>query len=78
MMDNIELEFEEPIPSAKSKKIIDIFELSKNRFWTATKGSKIVGTIGLSPLANGNLVLKSMFVDQSQRGLGVSDLLLKT
>lgn len=78
MMDNIVLEFEEPIRTKQSKKIMDVFELPDHQFWVATNGDKIVGSIGLLRLDNQNIVLKSMFVDQTQRGLGVSNLLLKT
>lgn len=78
MMDNISLEFEQPIRTTQSKKIIDVFELPNHQFWVATNGDKTIGTIGLVQLDNQNIVLKSMFVDQTQRGLGVSNLLLKT
>ncbi len=78
MMDNISLEFEQPIRTPQSKKIINVFELPNHQFWVATNGNQIIGTIGLQQLDDENIVLKSMFVDQMQRGLGVSNLLLKT
>jgi len=78
MMDNISLEFKEHIRTSRSKKIIDVFELPNHKFWVATNGNQIIGTIGLQQLDNENIVLKSMFVDQMQRGLGISNLLLTT
>lgn len=78
MMNNIVLEFEEPILTTQAKKIIDVFGLPNHRFWVAVNDDKIIGTIGLVQLGYQNIVLKSMFVDQTQRGLGVSNLLLKT
>lgn len=78
MMRDIALEFEEPIYSAHSKKIIDVFELPVNKFWVAINNNKVTGTIGLVKLSNENLVLKSMFVDKAFRGQTISNLLLDT
>ncbi|MFT3794103.1 GNAT family N-acetyltransferase [Flavobacterium sp.] len=78
MMQTIALEFEEPIFSAQSKKIIDLFALPNNTYWVATIQGQVIGTIGMTELAHGNVVLKSMFVDQVFRGHGVSGLLLAT
>ena len=78
MMEYIALEFEEPIFTEKSKKIIDVFSIQNNKFWVAINGEKVVGTIGMVKLTNENIVLKSMFVDKMYRGKGVSNLLLNT
>lgn len=78
LMESIALEFKEPIFSSSSKKIIDFFELPNHQFWVALNDSKLVGTIGILKLSNGNMVLKSMFVAKMCRGQGVSSLLLHT
>lgn len=78
MMEGIALEFKEPIFTTQSKKISDVFELANHRFWVATDGAKVIGTVGMVTLNNENLVLKSMFVDKEARGKGISDLLLST
>ncbi len=78
MMTEIAGEFSEPIFSPKSKKIADIAAFSNNRFWVAVCQDKAVGTIGLTTLSNHSIVLKSMFLVSSFRGLGVGKLLLKT
>lgn len=78
MMEAIALEFKEPIFTTQSKKISDVFELANHRFWVATDGAKVIGTVGMVSLNDENLVLKSMFVDKEVRGQGISDLLLNT
>lgn len=78
MMESIALEFKEPIFTEKSKKIIDVYLMPNNKFWVATNSNKVVGTIGVVKLANENIVLKSMFVDKTYRGQGISNLLLDT
>lgn len=78
MMKSIAQEFEEPIFTPQSKKIVDIFTLPNNTFWVAISDKKVVGTIGMTSLLNGSLVLKSMFVDKMYRGHGISNLLLDT
>lgn len=78
MMENIALEFEEPIFTEKSNKIIDIFSLPNNKFWVALDSNRVVGTIGMVQLTNESIVLKSMFVDKMYRGQGISNLLLET
>lgn len=78
MMDNIALEFKEPIFTDKSKKILDLFLIPNNKFWVATDRNKVIGTIGIVKLNNKNIVLKSMFVDKLYRGQGISNLLLDT
>ncbi len=76
IMENIALEFKAPIFSAGSKKIADIYHLPGHQFWVAFNQDKVIGTIGVIQLAEGNLVLKSMFVSSMYRGQGVSHLLL--
>lgn len=78
MMGSITLEFKETIFTEKSKKIIDVYLMSNYKFWVATDRNKVVGTIGIVKLTNGNIVLKSMFVDKMYRGQGISRLLLDT
>lgn len=78
MMGSIALEFKEPIFTEKSKKMIDVYLMSNNKFWVATYSNKVVGTIGIVKLTNENAVLKSMFVDKMYRGQGISNLLLDT
>jgi len=78
MMESIALEFDEPIFTTQSKKIAEASKSSNNKFWVATNGFKVVGTIGLIKLLNNNLALKSMFVDKVFRGQGISNLLLDT
>ena len=76
MMENIALEFTEAIFTEKSKKIIDVFSVPNNKFWVAIDRNKVAGTIGMVKLTNENIVLKSMFVDKTYRGQGISNLLL--
>jgi N-acetylglutamate synthase-like GNAT family acetyltransferase len=78
MMGSIALEFTEPIFTEKTKKIIDVYLKPNNKFWVASDGNKVVGTIGIVKLMNKNIVLKSMFVDKMYRGQGISNLLLDT
>jgi N-acetylglutamate synthase-like GNAT family acetyltransferase len=78
MMESIGLEFKEPIFTEKSKKIIDVYLMTNNKFWVAKDSNKVVGTIGIVKLMNENIVLKSMFVDKVYRGKGISNLLLDT
>lgn len=78
MMQGIALEFEEPIFTAQSKKISEVFESANHHFWVATDGAKVIGTVGMVTLSHENIVLKSMFVDKEVRGQGISDLLLTT
>jgi N-acetylglutamate synthase-like GNAT family acetyltransferase len=78
MMENIALEFMEPIFTEKSKNIIDVYSMPYNQFWVAIDSNKVVGTIGMVKLTNENIVLKSMFVDKMYRGQGISNLLLET
>ena len=78
MMESIALEFNEPIFTEKSKKIIDVYLMPNNKFWVATDSNKVVGTIGIVKLKNENIVLKSMFVEMKYRGQGISNLLLET
>lgn len=78
MMADIAQEFAAPVFSAQSKRIAEVYELPQNKFWVATNNVKVAGTIGLTKLANGNVALKSMFVDKMFRGQNVSKLLLDT
>lgn len=78
MMGRITLEFIEPILTKETKRIIDVYLKLNNKFWVATDGSKVIGTIGIVKLMNENIVLKSMFVDRMYRGQGISNLLLDT
>ena len=77
MMESIAMEFQEPIFTTQSKKIVEVFQSSNNRFWVAIINLKVVGTIGLTKLSNSNIALKSMFVNKPFRGQGISILLLE-
>lgn len=68
LMQRISLEFEEPFFSDQSQKIATLATLPNHCFWVATHGLQVIGTIGMVKLAQGNIVLKSMFVDQTHRG----------
>lgn len=78
MMAGIASEFIEPIFTEKSKKIIDVYLKLNNKFWVSLANDTVVGTVGLVELTNGNIMLKSMFVDNTYRGQGISNLLLAT
>jgi N-acetylglutamate synthase-like GNAT family acetyltransferase len=78
MMGSIALEFNEPIFTENSKKLIDVYLIPNNKFWVASDSDKVVGTIGIVKLMNENIMLKSMFVDKMYRGQGISNLLLDT
>ena len=78
MMAGIALEFSEPLFTEKSTKITDVYLLPSNKYWVATDCDKIVGTIGIVKLTNNNSILKSMFVDKTYRGQGISKRLLET
>lgn len=77
MMQAIALEFEEPIFSSSSLRIVEVFALPGNKYWVAMADNKVVGTIGLMQLSDNNAVLKSMFVDKAFRGQSVSRLLMQ-
>lgn len=76
IMQNIALEFEEPIYTKESKKIVDVYKLSNNKFWVALNGNNVIGTLGIVRLKNKNIILKSMFLEKKYRGKGISQLLL--
>jgi N-acetylglutamate synthase-like GNAT family acetyltransferase len=78
MMASIALEFNEPIFTEKSNKIIDVYLNSNSKFWVALANDTVLGTVGVVELTNGNIMLKSMFVDKMYRGHGISNLLLVT
>jgi len=56
----------------------EVAEIPTNKFWVALSENQVIGTIGLIPLSNSAIVLKSMFLARDFRGLGISKLLLAT
>ena len=76
LMAAIATEFPQPIFSPTSKKIKDVFTIPTNKFWVALSGNQVIGTIGLQSLSNDAIMLKSMFLAQDFRGLGISQSLL--
>lgn len=65
MMRDIALEFKEPIYSAQSKKIVDVFELPANKFWVAINDNKVVGTIRISKVVESTSDIKVNVCGQS-------------
>lgn len=77
-MAKIELEFSDSIFSPQSKTMTEVSSLPSDTYWVAISNDKVVGTIGLSKLQNGNIVLKRLFLNADFRGQGVSKKLLAT
>ncbi len=59
--------------------IPDFYQSGKGGFWVAEKGGKIVGTISLKDIGNGEAALRKMFVAAEVRGreFGVAARLLE-
>ena len=57
---------------------IDNFYQKRGRFWVAIDENRVIGTIGIIDIGNGNAVLRKMFVKKDYRGKdkGVSAKLL--
>ena len=76
-------EFNVPVTLADQPDLLDIekFYLKKNgNFWVATENEKLIGTIGLIDIDNGQAALRKMFVHAAYRGKekGTGQLLLDT
>ena len=71
-------EFELPITIEDQPDLSDIesFFLKRGNFWVATEDGRVVGTVGVFNLGDGNVVLRKMFVRKEHRGKGVSKALL--
>jgi N-acetylglutamate synthase-like GNAT family acetyltransferase len=76
-------EFNVPVTLADQPDLLDIknFYFKKNGcFWVATDNEKLIGTIALIDIGNGQAALRKMFVHKDYRGKekGVGQLLLDT
>jgi N-acetylglutamate synthase-like GNAT family acetyltransferase len=76
-------EFNVPVTLADQPDLLDIknFYFKKNGcFWVATDNEKLIGTIALIDIDNGQAALRKMFVHKDYRGKerGVGQLLLDT
>jgi GNAT superfamily N-acetyltransferase len=79
MMEGIAGEFVEAINGPQSTRLGEVFDLPGRRFWVALVGERVVGTVGLELLSDGNAVLKRMMTDRQYRGAsGLAALLLGT
>lgn len=59
--------------------INDFYRKGKGNFWLAVENEKLLGTVGLVDMLDGNLALRKMFVEASSRGRdkGIASLLLQ-
>ncbi len=76
-------EFNVPVTLADQPDLLDIknFYFKKNsKFWVATENEKLIGTIALIDIDNGQAALRKMFVHAAYRGKekGTGQLLLDT
>jgi N-acetylglutamate synthase-like GNAT family acetyltransferase len=76
-------EFNVPVTLADQPDLLDIenFYFKKNsHFWVATENEKLIGTIALIDIDNGQAAIRKMFVHAAYRGKekGVGQLLLDT
>lgn len=76
-------EFNLPVSLAAQPDLLDIanyYQTGRGNFWVALANDRVVGTIGLRDLGNGQGALRKMFVACEFRGapLGVANLLLNT
>ncbi len=74
-------EFEIPITLEQQPDLNDIpnfYQSNNGNFWVALAGNKVVGTIALLDIGNGQGALRKMFVDAAYRGkeFGVGQKLL--
>ena len=60
--------------------INDFYRKGKGNFWIAVENEKLLGTVGLIDMQDGNLALRKMFVEANSRGKekSVALLLLQT
>lgn len=80
MMEGIAAEYDQAISGPQSVKILEAYQKPDQRYWVALDAEKVVGTVGLILLSDGNAVLKRMMTDQAYRGAGtgLASLLLNT
>ncbi|HMU65813.1 MAG TPA: GNAT family N-acetyltransferase [Cellvibrionaceae bacterium] len=76
-------EFNLPVSLAAQPDLLDIanyYQTGRGNFWVALANDRVIGTIGLRDLGNGQGALRKMFVACEFRGapLGVANLLLNT
>lgn len=48
--------------------IADFYQIGAGNFWVALAGARVVGTIGLKDIGNGQVALRKMFVHRDYRG----------
>lgn len=72
LLENISKEFSEPI----STKSANRNPLPPDHYLVAVCENKVVGTISITRLDNGNSVLRKMFLHKNYRGQGIADFLL--
>jgi N-acetylglutamate synthase-like GNAT family acetyltransferase len=77
-MTSISTEFEENIFSPQSKTMKEVSLLPTHKYWVALHGDQVIGTAGLSTLADNNVELKRMFLGKIFRGQGIAKALLDT
>ncbi|ATN34036.1 GNAT family N-acetyltransferase [Rhizobium sp. ACO-34A] len=75
-------EFEIPITAADQPDLRDIpgfYQVGHGDFWVAKVGGRVVGTIGLKDIGEGQAALRKMFVAEAWRGreFGVAAALLQ-
>jgi len=76
-------EFDLPVTLADQPDLLDIpgfYQTGGGNFWVALAGERVVGTLSLLEIGNGQGALRKMFVHAEFRGAqqGVAALLLKT
>ncbi len=78
-----QIEFGVPITLADQPDLLDIennYHATGGNFWAALSGDKVVGTIALIAIGNGQGVIRKMFVNKDFRGKehGIAQKLLDT
>lgn len=68
MMDGIQTEFEIPISGPASAHLDQYYRKPGYRFWVATRGNDLAGTIGVKLFGKEFAEIKRMMVDQRFRG----------
>jgi len=60
-------------------KVKDFYQQGKGNFWVAVEDEKLIGTIALVDMKDGNVALRKMFVEAASRGKekGIAALLLQ-
>jgi GNAT superfamily N-acetyltransferase len=72
-------EFDFAPAAAEQPDLLDVgshYSGGASKFWVATDDDRLVGTVGLVDLGQGDCLLRKMFVRSAYRGTGVAQLLL--